>query len=483
LDQAAEIADIRSTVARFFTVYDVNVSYDMVELMVTPELPNLEEKFEGLRKEMFSKGYIPILEYTAGEHKITMVRKPPQVKRRFYVNLAFLLATTLTTIYAGMILWQSYSGARELYTLDNLVWGVLTFAIPLLLILGTHELSHFFMSKRYGVDASLPYFIPAPPPIGTFGAFISMRDPMPSKKALIDIGFAGPLGGLLVAIPVAFIGLLLNTGATPNTDLVPAGQMGINLPLFFEAILSFVPLPAGVSLHPTAFAAWVGFFVTAINLLPAGQLDGGHIARGLLGKNAKYLSIATVAVLFVLGIVFYLGWLLFAALIAFLGLSHPAPLNDVSKIGKKHLVVGVLSVAIMVGSFVFTPLFLVPSVATFDLQVQESNETTVAAGGAAMFLMTINNTGTMNVTVDLNVQAVPSGWSALVYENGGSSAEATNSVTIAIPYAESAIVALRVMVPEAEPTGTKVLKLEAAAIDAGAAETTQIDRYFTIHVI
>lgn len=482
MDQAAEIALIKSTVARFFVVYDVKVSFESVEVLVTPGKIDLESGFEELRKEMYSKGYIPILDYSKGEYTITVVRKPPAVRRRTWLNLFFLAATAMTTVYAGTILWASYVGSAELFTLENILLGVVSFALPLMLILGAHELSHFFMSRKYEVDASLPYFLPAPPPIGTFGAFISMREPMPSKKALVDIGVAGPLGGLLVSIPIGIIGLMLNAGATPHPGIVPAGQMGINAPLLFEFMLSLVPLPADVTLHPTAFAAWVGIFVTAINLLPAGQLDGGHIARGLMGKNARYLSIATVLVLFFLGFFYYVGWLLFAFLIALLGLSHPAPLNDVSVIGTKRIVVGAVAIVVLFGSFVFVPLFAIPYVETFDLEVQGSNETTVPAGGSALFLMTINNTGTMNITVQMDIQGVPAGWGALLYVAGESSADATDSLNLVVPYSKNATVAMEVILPMGEPPGTKVLSLEAGTHDQDASETTQVHRSFTVHV-
>lgn len=482
MDQAAEVNFIRSAVAAHFTIYDVKVSYEAVEVLVTPDQSRLESEFEALRKDLYVKGYIPILDYSGGEYAITVVRKPPTAKRRHWINLIFLVATAVTTVYTGALLWASYVGSTEVLTLENILLGGLSFALPLMTILGVHELSHYFMSKKHGVDASLPYFIPAWPPIGTFGAFISMRDPMPSKKALVDIGVAGPLGGLLVSIPVAIIGLWLNAGATPQADIVPAGQLAINTPFLFEFFLYLVPIPADVMLHPTAFAAWVGIFVTAINLLPAGQLDGGHIARGLLGKNARYLSFATVGVLLLLGVMFYAGWLLFAFLILILGLNHPAPLNDVSKIDTKRIVVGAVSVMVLFGSFVFVPLYQIPYVDTFDMNVQGSNETTTVAGGQAVFFVMINNTGTMNITAQLDVQNLPAGWSAILYEANGSSAGATNSLMITVPYAQNSTVAMDVFVPLGEPPSSRVLVLKGTTSDSRAIEHTVAFQQFTVNV-
>lgn len=483
MDQAAEIALIKSSVEQFFTVYDVKVNFESVEVLVSADQGRLEQNFEELRKNMYSKGYIPILEYAKGEYSITVVRKPPAVKRRIWVNVVFLVATSITTIIAGTWLWASYVGASELYTLDNILSGVVTFAVPLMLILGTHELSHFFMSKKYGIDASLPYFIPAWPPIGTFGAFISMREPMPSKKALIDIGVAGPLGGLIVSIPIALIGLYLNQGATPHPLLPPAGQMGINTPVLFDAFLFLIPLPTDVALHPTAFAAWVGIFVTAINLLPAGQLDGGHIARGLFGKNAKYLSLATVLVLFVLGITFYLGWLVFAFLIGVLGLAHPAPLNDVTRLDIKRISVGLLALVILASCFVFVPLFIVPYDATFDLEFQGSNETTAVAGGTTFLYLTINSTGTMNMSVEIDVTNLPAGWSALLHESRNSTAEPSSSLVMSLAYNSTATVAIEVIVPASASVGSTSLYLNASSSADMAERTTQVAEAFTVHVV
>lgn len=482
MDQATEVNLIKSMVAARFRIYDVRVSYEAVELLVTPDQSRLEQDFEALRREMYTKSYIPVLDYAGGEYSITVVRKPPAARNRHWLNLIFLTATVVTTVYTGALLYASYVMANEVLTLENILMGAITFALPLMLILGAHELAHYFMSKKHGVDASLPYFIPAWPPIGTFGAFISMRDPMPSKKALVDIGVAGPIAGLLMSVPIAIIGLTLNAGATPQPDTIPAGQLAINTPLLYDFFMRLVPIPADVVLHPMAFAAWVGIFVTAINLLPAGQLDGGHIARGLLGKNARYLSFATVAALLVLGVVFYIGWLLFAFLILLLGLSHPAPLNDVTRIDTRRIAVGALAVALLFSSFVFVPLYQIPYVDTFEMSVEGTNETSVSPGGSVIFLILVSNTGTMNITAQMDVQNVPVGWSAALYEMGTSPSGATNSLLLTVPYAMNATVAMQITVPSGEPEGTKVLTLKGTTSDSQSSEHTVASLEFTLHV-
>src|SRR5512137_786286 len=236
MDQAAEVELIRSTVAKFFVVYDVSVSNEAVVVFITPDKVPLEKKFDDLRKEFTSKNYIPVLEYKNGEYTIAVVRKPVLGKKRLWINVVLLAATAVTTIIAGTYLWAGYVASNDVFTFDNILWGALFFAVPLMTILGVHEMSHFLMSRKYKVEASLPYFIPAIPPLGTFGAFISMRDPMPSRKALVDIGAAGPLGGFLVTIPVAIIGLWLNTTGVPHPMVPPGGQTAINASLFYQIL-------------------------------------------------------------------------------------------------------------------------------------------------------------------------------------------------------------------------------------------------------
>jgi membrane-associated protease RseP (regulator of RpoE activity) len=474
MDQAAEVELIRSTVAKFFVVYDVRVSNDAVVLYITPDKATLEAKFDDLRKEFTSKSYIPLLEFQKGEYTISVVRKPVLGKRRLWINIVLLAATAVTTIIAGTYLWAGYVASNEVFTSDNILWGALFFAVPLMTILGVHEMSHFLMSRKYRVEASLPYFIPAIPPLGTFGAFISMRDPMPSKKALVDIGAAGPLGGFLVTIPVAILGLWLNTTGVPHPMVPPGGQTAVNASLFYQLMTLFVPQVPDTYMHPMAFAAWAGFFVTAINLIPAGQLDGGHIARGLFGPYAKYISFAAFLILFGLGLLFYTGWLFFGLLVFILGLNHPAPLNDVSKLGAKHLAVGAAAIVLLIGTFTIVPLYTIPVTTTFDLQVQGENQTTVNPGQVALFAFVINNTGTVNITVGMSVNQVPFGWSAILYPSGSSPDGGTNSLSQEITYNQNATVEMRVQVPDTASPGKFTLFLNSVTSDTKDVKTFNI---------
>lgn len=182
-DVTAYIEEIRSLVAKHFSVYEVTVNYDAVRLMVRADDATLGPKFEELRKEMKEHQLVPFINYSKGEHSITVVRSPRSRKSNLWINWTLLAITFVTTTLAGTLLWADYAGAENWLTLGNVAYGALFFAMPLMAILGVHELSHYIASKRHGVDASLPYFIPSIPPFGTFGAFISMRDPMPNRKA------------------------------------------------------------------------------------------------------------------------------------------------------------------------------------------------------------------------------------------------------------------------------------------------------------
>ncbi|NYT10923.1 MAG: site-2 protease family protein [Methanomassiliicoccales archaeon] len=471
-----EIEVIKSVVGKYFPIYDVKVSFDSMTLYVSPVLETLDSDFEKMRKELGVKKYIPVLNRTAGEYVIQIVKRPELRTRSIWVNWIMLIATIASTVFAGAFLWSDYQQV-ELFDPGTFAWGALFFAFPLLAILGVHELAHYLMSKRHGVDASLPFFIPSVPPLGTFGAFISMRDPMPNRKALLDIGVAGPLAGLVVTIPVTIIGLYLTAqGDVQIGGVGELGAIGLSVPPLFEVFTYLIHVPDNVALHPTGFAAWVGFLVTAINLLPSGQLDGGHIARALLGDNARYLSYITIGALFLMGLIFP-GWLFFAIIILFLGLRHPPPLNDISKIGPKRQVVGAIALVILLTSFVPVPMFTITPNYQVDISVQGANNTTAYPGDSVYFYMGVNNTGNTNVNVTMSVVQVPSGWGAVVYLSNGSAENATNALNFNLPYKGNTNVTLRIDVAIDATPSNRTLILESQTKDTSKQE------FFTIEVL
>ncbi|MGI0132246.1 MAG: site-2 protease family protein [Thermoplasmata archaeon] len=361
---ATEIERIRSMVAQHFPVVDTRVTSQSIILAVHADATTLATRFDQLRQELWPKYYVPQIRPEGDHHVIEIVRRPRRTTWTNLTNAILLVLTVVTTIAAGAFLWLAYVGGSQLSASDFL-WGGITFALPLMAILGLHELAHFVMARHHHVEASLPYFVPVPPPFllfGTFGAFISLREPIPDKKALLDIGAAGPLAGFVVSIPVTLLGMFLSAHAPvlsvancgPSVFGVSYGNLLFGTSLFWAGLGLFVPVTFA-NLHPVALAGWVGLLVTAINLLPAGQLDGGHVFRALLGERARFVSYAAVAVLFALGFL-YPGWFIFALLIFVLGVRHPPPLNDITPLDAKRWAVGLLAVAILVTGFVIVPI-------------------------------------------------------------------------------------------------------------------------------
>lgn len=211
-----------------------------------------------------------------------------------------------------------------------------------------------------------------------------------------------------------------------------------------------------------AFAAWVGMLVTAINLLPAGQLDGGHIARGLLGEKARYLSYATIVGLFIMSL-FYVGWMIFGFIILFLGLKHPAPLNDISKIDIRRKIVGAIALVVLVATFTPIPVVEIPADHSYEINVIGSNTTTVAPNEVAIFNMTVSNTGNIDNLMQLNVLQIPSGWTANLSLSDQLSANATSTLDFVLPYKNSTNVTMQIVVP-ATATPSNII-LQAASND------------------
>jgi membrane-associated protease RseP (regulator of RpoE activity) len=278
---------------------------------------------------------------------------------RWTLPLALFLLTIFTTLWAGA--YQAYGGPIRgpvafLQEHPEMLWRGIPFAGTLLFILVTHELGHFLLSKIHRVPASLPLFIPGPPHfIGTFGAIIRIRGPIMNRRALFDIGVAGPLAGFVVAVAALVVGLHLSTvvGRTTTYGL----QLGEPLLLKFMAwlIIGSLPPQADVLLHPIAFAAWFGLFVTSLNLIPIGQLDGGHVAYALWGSRQRTMAFAIVPLLIFLGFVGWPGWFLWAFMAGLWGFGHPPVMDPHVPLGRGRTAVGWIALAVFVLTFAPIP--------------------------------------------------------------------------------------------------------------------------------
>jgi membrane-associated protease RseP (regulator of RpoE activity) len=236
------------------------------------------------------------------------------------------------------------------------LWRGIPFAGALLFILTTHELGHYLLSKIHRVPVSLPLFIPGPPHfIGTFGAIIRMRGPILSRRALFDIGVAGPLAGFVVAVVALIVGLNLST-VVDRTGTFGL-QLGEPLLLQFMAWVIIGPLPpeADVVLHPIGFAAWFGLFVTSLNLLPIGQLDGGHVAYALWGRRQRTLAMVFLPILLVLGFIGWPGWFLWAFMAGLWGLGHPPVIDPHVPLGRNRTIVGWIAFVVFIVTFAPVP--------------------------------------------------------------------------------------------------------------------------------
>jgi membrane-associated protease RseP (regulator of RpoE activity) len=245
------------------------------------------------------------------------------------------------------------AGADPIADPAALLEGV-PFSASLLLILLAHEFSHYITSHRHGVRASLPMFIPGPPLAGTFGAIIRIESPIPDRRSLLEIGMSGPLAGFLVALPLAVVGLKLShVVARTATAVAPVGGdigVGLGSSLIFtlleRLVLGSVPPDASLVLHPVAFAAWIGFFVTALNLLPVGQLDGGHVLYALAGRRQEGISRGVLLLLAPLGF-FWWGWFLWGGMLLLMGLRHPPVLEESSPLGTREKLLGAIAAALL----------------------------------------------------------------------------------------------------------------------------------------
>jgi membrane-associated protease RseP (regulator of RpoE activity) len=355
-----------------------------------------EKAYDQLAQGLKDYGLTPLFRKSDGQHEIIIVDELPSSKPGpIWVNILLFFLTILSVMFTGAQFADtefvqpfqlSFLGFIE-YILKG--WP---FAVSLLGILLAHELGHYLVGRSRGETVTLPYFIPLPlSAFGTMGAFISMKEIPKNKKHLMDIGVAGPLIGLLVAIPVLFIGLSLSDMGPIESDL-PEGYiqfiegnslfyLGAKYLVFGELLpqpasygdmspfiywlryfFTGSPAPLGgldVQIHPVAWAGWAGLFVTAINLIPAGQLDGGHILFVLFGEErAKRIYPFILIALVVMGF-FWSGWWLWAGLIFFFGRHYAEPLDMITPIDRKRKILGIIALIVFLLTFIPVPLVII----------------------------------------------------------------------------------------------------------------------------
>jgi len=272
--------------------------------------------------------------------------------KKFVNHGGLLIATIFTTLFMGSF----FEGGNPLAKFSD-IWLGGPYSFTLLTILGAHEYGHYSMCRRHLVPATLPFFIPAPPPfiLGTFGAIIKIRARMPDRKALFDVGIAGPLLGLAVALPACILGIA-------TSQVVPVtGEEGIMLgdSILFSAIVYVIkgPLPEGydLMLNSIAFAGWFGLLVTAFNLLPSGQLDGGHIIYSVFGKKAGILGKIVLFILILLGFM-WPGWFFWSIMLIVIGFKHPPPINDYIPIDDRRKLLAGIILIIFLLTFIPVPI-------------------------------------------------------------------------------------------------------------------------------
>jgi membrane-associated protease RseP (regulator of RpoE activity) len=277
-------------------------------------------------------------------------------KRRLRLPLLLFIATCLSTLLAGM---YPANSLKEAFAQG------LEYAIPLMTILVCHEMGHFLQAWRNGVYASFPYFIPMPFSfIGTMGAVIAMEPRMGHRRALFDIGISGPLAGLVPTIICCVLGIKIST-VEPLVNHM--NEMQIGSPLLFRIIIEWLgkPIPAGyiLKLHPMAFAGWVGLLITSINLIPIGQLDGGHVLYALLRKKANVIArilLLTAVVIVVLFITTLYFWALMVFLLIMIGPFHPPTADDEEPLGWPRIALGWLTLAFIPFGFIPIPIIFGP---------------------------------------------------------------------------------------------------------------------------
>lgn len=313
-----------------------------------------------LLKDTFATRFVPLIQDDEETETAIILVPEPEVNQgvrggtHAWINWALFFATFVTTTWAGAL----HRGVLP-RNLSEILAG-LPFSAGLMAILGVHELGHYFLARRHAMDVTPPYFIPVPFGLGTFGAFIKMRSAPENRLALFDVAIAGPLAGLVIAIPALVLGL--RTSAVVPAPLLQGLHLAtpVDSSLLFSIITNFVvggPIPSGYALQlsPLAFAGWLGLLVTALNLFPVGQLDGGHIAHAMFGARAgDIIGRVTMWALFLLALLVWPGLMLWAIIVFLIAGRCAVPMNDLTPITPGRRVLGVIA-------FIIFALIILPA--------------------------------------------------------------------------------------------------------------------------
>ena len=283
-----------------------------------------------------------------------------------WVNLVLFVATCISTTLVGTLLMSAFHHTMgddlfidilEILKNPTLMVSGLPFSISIMAILLAHEMGHYLTCVYYGIDATLPYFIPAPTFVGTMGAFIKIRSPFQHRAALLNVGVAGPIAGFMMAIPTLILGLAYSRFAVINPADV---WITFGEPVIFRifAYLMGKTPPDGMdlALHPIGMAAWFGFLLTTLNLLPAAQLDGGHMLYALSPALHKRVSQMLLIALIPLGILYWNGWLLWVVVLLILRLRHPMTMDDAIPLERLHFGLAWFGLAIFILCFMPSPI-------------------------------------------------------------------------------------------------------------------------------
>jgi len=330
------------------------VSGSLIMTKVTGRLFSPVEKTISEIKEYFAlTDYTPLFD-TEGKNQVVKfgVFRKVKGRQKYWLNIVLFIGTLLSTIFVGAY----NAGGDPFKNLSDIFLGI-PFSLSIMAILTCHELGHYFVSKRAGMITSLPYFIPAPFHFfGTFGAVIRMKSIVPSRRTLLRVGVAGPIAGFVIALPLAIIGIALSE-IGPAPEGLEYFRLGDSLLFSLLAKLLHPEIPSGYDLflHPVALAGWIGFLVTSINLIPVGQLDGGHISYSLFLKKRKYLYIPILATLVGLCLL-WPGWILWVVLAFFLARRDPTVQDCITPLTKKEKLLAVIALVILILTFIPIPI-------------------------------------------------------------------------------------------------------------------------------